>query len=44
MAKDLKTTLLTVAMILGLVLATGANSEAGQQQFRRLAVSAPVVS
>jgi len=38
MAKDLKTTLLTVAMILGLVLATGANSEAGQQQFRRLAV------
>jgi hypothetical protein len=38
MSKDLKTTLLTVAMILGLVLATGANSEAGQQQFRRLAV------
>jgi hypothetical protein len=38
MAKDLKTTLLTVAMILGLVLATGTNSEAGQQQFRRLAV------
>ena len=38
MGKDLKMTLLTVAMILGLVLTTGANSEAGQQQFRRLTV------
>ncbi|MHC4643808.1 MAG: hypothetical protein ACYS32_19365 [Planctomycetota bacterium] len=38
MAKNLTTTVLTVAVISGLVLATGANSEAGQQQFRRLAV------
>ncbi|MHC4800432.1 MAG: hypothetical protein ACYTF1_27645, partial [Planctomycetota bacterium] len=38
MAKDLKMILLTIAVILGLFIAPGASSEAGEQQFRRLAV------
>ncbi len=38
MAKNLTMILLTVAVILGLVLAAGCYSEAGEKQFRRLAV------
>ena len=38
MAKDLTTIMVTVAVILGLVLAAVGDSEAGEEQFRRLAV------
>jgi len=38
MGKDLTTILLTAAVGLGLVIAAGADSQAGEKQFRRLAV------
>ena len=38
MAKNLTTTVLTVAVILGLVFAAVGDSQAGEQEFRRIAV------
>ncbi|MHC4532305.1 MAG: hypothetical protein ACYSXD_12210 [Planctomycetota bacterium] len=38
MGKDLTTKLVTAAVSLGLVIAAGADSQAGEKQFRRLAV------